>query len=217
MAKNKGGGKKAKKSAFDITHFWNKHWARILVTVLVFGILAFIGINKLIIYQQKQQFDAAEASVDRVYGKMTSLESKPVGMSKSKSCNNAASGILHGSAACTIGMDIYFKPSNIEEAIKTADSVDSLIKADVTLGGVHFISVEQAAKGFVALTGETGLTERVIGTSKTQGGLLCSGAYYYSDDLAHSKVSSAITPSDAKLLVKYACNGDTNQIIYPSN
>lgn len=192
MVKNKGVAKKVKKPAFDISHFWNKHWARILITVLVFGILAFIGINKLIIYQQKQQFDAAEASLDKLYGDIVAQVGQPTDVKKDKSCSYASAEVGKGQLGCGFGYQLQYAVSDVSDANKIQSKAIQTFKTEhiLKLKYIRELGIED---GKSSLPGKNTAGDLVCTKPIT-----CSFSISYTDQKDHNLMLSITFGGPAK-------------------
>lgn len=128
MAKKQSSKKTAVKKFGGLGVFWNKHWQLILIAVLVVGNLGFIGVNKLIIYNQKQQFDQAEKSLDTLYASIVKDVGQPTSITKSKSCDYASTEGGRGSRSCGVDFVLKYK-GNAPQSNALAKSLVNLLKS----------------------------------------------------------------------------------------
>lgn len=107
MVKNAKPKKQAKTKAVQsasgkLKSIWHKKWQVILIAVVFVGILGFLGINQLIIYNQKQQFKAAEESLDAIYADIVKEIGQPTESTKEKFCSYRSQKIGRGDRSCKI-------------------------------------------------------------------------------------------------------------------
>jgi hypothetical protein len=128
MAKKQNVKKSLPKKSDGLNFFWNKHWQVILIVVLAFGILGFIGVNKLIIYNQKQQFDQAEKSLDTLYTNIVKDVGQPTSMNKDDFCSYRSVEFGQGDRNCSVGIYAYFSDiTNKESALLIAKKTESAL------------------------------------------------------------------------------------------
>ncbi len=136
MPTKKNSAKSTPKKQTSVSKFWNKHWAKIMVAVLVIGVFGFIGVNKLIIYNQKQEFIAAEKSLDALSSEISAQVGQPTTITKDKSCSYSSAKFEKGRLSC--GVRVYL----VYDFIKTKDSaIDITKKIDEFLKSSPSISV----------------------------------------------------------------------------
>lgn len=112
---------------------WDKHWQLILVSGVVIGILGFIGINQLIIYNQKQQFKAAEESLDALYADIVKQTGQPTSMTKDKSCGYASTEIGRGRIGCSVSIGAEFSAVNDLDATNYGNTIKRILETNSSL------------------------------------------------------------------------------------
>jgi len=129
MAKKQTPKKQPNKVRKAVSGFWQKNWFALLLVVVLLGVLAFIGVNKLIIYNQKKQFDQAEKSLDTLYTDIVKNVGQPTSVNKDNHCSYQSTAWGNGDRGCSVGVDAYYDNiSNKQEAIATARNIESRLE-----------------------------------------------------------------------------------------
>lgn len=206
MAKKQTKGKaKASGKKLDIKKFWHAHWVGILVVVLVSGVFAFIGINKLIVRNQinaqKAQFDAAEANLDDLYADIVKEVGQPTSVEKDKSCSYRSAKLYQGERHCDVNISLYF------DSIKGKDEArDFSLKAEkVITESNKFIDFRKNANyidPYISIDAYNGSTDfKMASTSMT-----CWASY---------EIDPSGNRSPAKYRLSLSCGNVAKSEFYP--
>lgn len=214
MAKTKSASKKKIAKKTPLKAFWNKHWTVITVTVLVVGIFGFICVNKLIVYNQKKQFDAAEKSLDTLYASIINEVGQPTDVKKDKSCGYASTEWGRGRRSCGISYQLSYKVNNSSEANsfrkKIEQQVESQDNTIISAGSLNRAPLEEPNLGNQYSQTNSNLRASL-------GLLKCDGAYYYGKDLKETALNSDYLriEKNTSFLVILGCSGDAKAEFYP--
>lgn len=192
---------------------WNKHWQVILILVLVFGILGFIGVNKLIIYNQKQQFDQAEKSLDTLYANIVKDVGQPTSMTKDKSCSYASTEGGSGDRRCQISLALYYQNQEDEATANlTANNIDDTISKIK-----NSILVDNSLLGNLRFSASSDYFSRESNEVDAKGGLICSVGYYYGTDLSRTILRNQYfkIPTGTNFITLISCYNDSLAEFYP--
>lgn len=204
MAKKQSSKKTTIKKTGGLSVFWNKHWQVILISVLVIGILGFIGVNKLIIYNQKQQFDQAEKSLDTLYANIVKDVGQPTSMAKDKSCSYASTEGGKGRRGCGTSYKIVYNSGSVNEANSLKQSVIELAAKELD------VKYSRDAT-FVAGNDSTPGEEAAID-------FICPGVITCSLTVSYSEFSNDSNKSGSyhsKTIIEFAAGGDAKAEFYP--
>lgn len=128
------GKTETKPGTSKLKDYWHNNWQAILILVALIGVLGFIGINQLIIYNQKQQFKAAEESLDKLYAEIVLKVGQPTSVSKDKSCGYASTEIGRGRRGCGVSIKAnYAYITDIQSSKLVASKIENLIKNSKTI------------------------------------------------------------------------------------
>jgi len=128
MAKKQTPKKQPNKVSKAVSGFWQKNWFAVLLVVVLLGVLAFIGVNRLIIYNQKKQFDQAEKSLDTLYADIVKNVGQPTSMKKDKSCSYRSEKYSQGERSCSVDIYMYFNDVNQQQ-----DAMDLALRVEDSL------------------------------------------------------------------------------------
>ena len=123
----------AKKPTTGIKHklgaVWHKHWQLISFSVLILGVLGFIGVQQLLVYNQRQQFKAAEQSLEELSNDIIAATGQPTEVKKDASCGYRSAKWEQGERSCGVFVNLYYpKVTNILTANKTTDELNAYLE-----------------------------------------------------------------------------------------
>lgn len=188
--------------------FWNKHWAKVLAVVIVFGILGFIGINKLIIYNQKQQFDAAEVSLDKLYNEITTQVGQPTDVKKDKSCSYSSVEIGRGRLGCSIAGSLRYDSEDAKSSQKLYENIHNIV-ASLKTFKIKNIQQIDFVNGISSMN-NSNPTMDIVANSSPSLNCYLTGVYYDKAD-----VRNYPTIEKNYLEINYGCAGHPKAEFYP--
>lgn len=101
-----------------LSGIWHKHWQLISFSVLILGVLGFIGVQQLLVYNQKQQFKQAEKSLDALATEIIAATGQPTEVKKDASCGYRSAKWDQGERSCVVNVWMYYSSANNVPAAK---------------------------------------------------------------------------------------------------
>ena len=155
-------------------NIWKNHWHYVLAAVIVVGFFGFVGINQLIIYNQKQQFKAAEKSLDAIYADVVKEVGQPTSANKDKGCSRASTKMGEGELGCGASVNLLYKTSSAADANSIKDKIVRVIK---NKAGLNYLRDAEFKDGLSTVPGE-----KTAGDIKAEDGISFSFSIDYKED-----------------------------------
>ena len=137
MAKKQAAKKAANKKTNVLKGFWQNNWVAILIVVILVGVLGFVSVNKMIINNQKKQFEQAEKSLDILYADITKNSAQPKEMTKAHSCSPSTKNTPSSDYYCSVGIvTTNSHPDGLRDAKALGATIFGTIKESTLVSSI---------------------------------------------------------------------------------